>query len=253
MEVLATSMEKRTGHSSPDTRFIIWKTDGKRFLRWESLRPMIVDKVQGFSNLPTRKRRRLSTATFQFTPGRGGRNVFFRWIGTSGQIQLNDIIFGRIFLGIAEKYPQGTNKNSPPWKTHYTSIKTKKDLNLGLFWHCEQNFMNYAKEFSKRSNHKLDPPLEEIYRVNQPNWLYLAEGDILLFSYTKQVEDTMNSYLSAKDWEQALLYAQKGYLTENFLVYLQSLKKLYNLIPADDPNGKQTFLDRADLGFLRSG
>jgi hypothetical protein len=211
-------------------------------------RPMIVKMTQ--EPLPTAKKRRITNTAFRFTDGKSGENMFFRWMST-GEVQLNDILFGRILMGIHCKFPQGNNKNVLSWKTHCNNIKTKKNLNLGVFWHSLERFLENGKDFTKKKNNKFEESLAARCLVNKHNWKCHVGGDMDLFSYPKSVELLMDSHLSSEDrWRDAVLHAQEGFVTENFLHWLIGMKHHCNEGEPKDPLEKQKFIERAHLIFL---
>jgi hypothetical protein len=249
LQILATRMEMRSGGGPEETRYILWKTDEERFVRYDRLRPMIVSMTQ--EPLPTaNKRRRIDNTTFAFIDGKKGKNQFFRWMSLGG-VQLNDILFGRILMGIHHKFPQSENKNLLSWKLHYRNIKTKKSLNLGIFWHSLERFLDNGKEFTKTSNDKMNESMVARYKANQDNWKYHSDGAIDLFTYPRSVEARMNLYLSSEaSWREAIMYAQEGYMTETFLKWLVAKKVIYNLGEPKEAKAKEQFMERAHLDFL---
>lgn len=230
VEVFTESMDSRS--TLEDTTYsILWRTCPSRFIRYDHLAPMIVGNLSGSNDLPTSNKRKRSPelrTIFDFVDHRapGRRDTFFRWIHRKegGGPQLNNLLIGRIVYGIESKF-EGKNANSPAWQERFHDITLKTKINLGHFWADPHQFESAVRQFkkSKKTHHDLCR-----YKVNERNWAYRGDGGgggpIILFSYTPEVEDTMDKLLSKQLWEKALVYAQMGYLTESFLNFLIQLK-----------------------------
>jgi hypothetical protein len=248
---LMDSMHVRSSSTQPTDipgpkRYILWKTDPSRFIRYGRLRPVIVGNLNASHDLPTKKQRLSRASTiFDFSEEETGeRDGFFKWIHANNtdkngrDPQLNNLMLGRIVVGISDKY-QPVNKNSPAWREHYHFLKLKKKLNLGVFWESTDKFKKAIMEFRRKVT-VLPAQVEQTgntkrYRANSTLWEYrggaTGHGPIYLFIYPATVEATMDGHLKKGNWIKAILYAQQGYLTENFLSFLIKAKKCHGKLP----------------------
>jgi hypothetical protein len=233
---LMESMHYRCSTRTERTRYILWKTDVERFIRYESLRPQIVGNLNASCDLPARKRQCLPRTAFDFKEEETEkkRDGFFKWMrGSPTAPQLNTIILGRIVAGIEDKYESDPpNKSSPAWRDRYLDICMKHDINLGEFWDSTRLFVCAVVEFKRIKT--LKPGLQgnsRMYRANQAMWGYpgsaAGHGPIRLFIYPQPVEDEMDGYLVQRNWTKAVMMAQEGFLTENFLKFLVKAKHFH--------------------------
>ena len=220
-KMLVVAMKSRSSERLHDTRYILWKTDQQRFIRFDRLKVMIIG-IKANSSLPTKLK--IIEDTFDFTfldKDVTGVDYFFRHLGTSGTAQLNDVLFRRIYDGIHSKFTERKNKNTPQWKEYLPNVKTKKGLNLGLLWSSQAKLGNAFQNYTKKTKKK------EVEHPNKARWKYTAEDEIYLFIYAPEEEKKMKELLSMESHKAAIEYATKGYMTESFLEWLLQMRTFY--------------------------
>jgi hypothetical protein len=67
-------------------------------------------------------------------------------------------------------------------------------------------------------------------KVNQNFWGSRGKGDFVLTSYDDVTENLMHELLQDEDKSDAMRYAQKGYITKEFLGWLLTKKEEYNIL-----------------------
>jgi hypothetical protein len=236
------------GRGNDGSGFIMWRTDEKRFIRYENLRAMIVaPEIHRSTALPTKKRKLEGCFSFGTEKRvKGSYDQFFRWIWGGGQqTHLNHILMGRICDCIHQKYPDKKHPNHLPWKEHYTDIMTDEEINLGIFWvNCEV-FVTTMTEFRK-SKYNKGAYDKAACMVNQAHWTYPPEGGIFPFLYPEWVETKMDGYLYVNNSKAAIAFASQGYLTEHFLQWLAEMKQ-YQKDTKNDDDPKTKLLEKANL------
>lgn len=245
IESVGQGMKQRS-HAPEPGGYILWRTDDRRFIRYEYLKAMIVDEhIAARGSLPTAAA--VTSGSFVFREvEETSRDVFFKFLGPFGdKYQLNELLFGRICLCIQSKYPGHSNRNSPAWKQYYPQIQTERGINLGIFWASTNKFESAMKEFQKKFNKGMFD--REACSVNLPYWRYPPDGGIYPFSYPAEVEVEMDSYLEEENSAAAIKFASKGNITESFLQWLVSLKSKYQG-NEEGANKRLCLLKLANLG-----
>ena len=258
IEAVGAAMKYRRRSEEDESSFIIWRTHKTRGIKYENLKAMIVaDNIHQPSSLPTRKRKRTTCFEFGENPVTNvvhQRDSFFMWLKpSSSRVQLNDILFGRMYLSIEHKHPATSgHHNCPPWKEFYRTISTSKGVNLAKLWSSQTSCEKAFQEFLKKVKANRFPRVA--CAINQSNWSYPSGGGIYPFQYTAEVERDMKDYLSTGNTLRAMEYALQGYITDTFLEWMVSMKDYYthlqNSGPAQGtaaPGMKKLFLRRAGL------
>jgi hypothetical protein len=246
VEALGKAMCHRKRGGDPDnpdnSGYILWRTDAKRFVRYESLKAMIVGvNIHQKLSLPTRKRKEMGQFNFAEVET-DDRNNFFRYINVNNApTQVNDILFGRIFMCINKTHPEEECKtNNPSWKMQYPNITTRAAINLGTFWPTTKSFLDAFRDFQKKKLKK-DYWDKRPYLVNESSWAYPNNGSIYPFLYPDDVEYEMDGYLALGNNTKAVMFALQGYITENFLLWMVRMKKYYSEVAKKQPHSREVF------------
>jgi hypothetical protein len=252
IHVLALGMKSRSPNSptAPDKRNILWRTDERRFIRYDRLVPMIVGNNLQTSALPMKRKRFDNPFDFSEDREKGGdRDMFFRYLhfGTDGP-QLNQILLGRMVTGIYDKYPEPSHPNLPQWKEHFQSLKTQRHINFGIFWDARFLFEGTVRDFVKANKAKKWDKWKSRFEINKDKWKYPSSGELHFFSYPNEVEVDMDRLLTKHNKKKAIEKAEMGFLTENFLLWLVKMRE-YHKKNQNLPSKQQQRLLEQKAGF----
>ena len=219
------------------SKTIMWKTEPtKRMYRWQHFSPILID----ISDNPIPSVPRESTVShvaagvLPLAPasnnGSKPKDVFFRAIlhrGCPKICQLNRVIIYRCIMYLEENVEQSPNESAI--KAHYPRFRLGNDNTglLHLFLDGKQisDCATALQKVMRAENCATKRDIVDGALMNKNQWPHRSESmNIDLFKYDIDVETQMKSYLNGRDFANAFIYAQKGYVTKTFLQYLMGVR-----------------------------
>jgi hypothetical protein len=261
-KVVANHFSSERNKESDLSMAIMWRTEpSNKMYSWDNFSPILLSISD--NPIPSVARREIRTPQFPTHMGRFSgpimvdgakkRDNFFKNLQQKGSgrvVPLHSMILYRCMIWLERNIP--VKMNETPIKAHYTRFRIGSlTKNLFDIFLEEQQLCEHASgivKLMKKSN-ILQSDMLQSSLANQEFWPTAADHlDIDLFTYSSEVETKMNDYLNRGDFVSAFGYAQMGYPTKAFLLYLIGVREdVITKARAGDEMNKRVMLELAGL------
>jgi hypothetical protein len=231
---------RRTGEDTSTS--IVWKSNKRDLVRWERMCPILV-KMLPSSNLPTVKVR-IPTELRGLTNIEGlGRDNFFKDIMVQppqrGEVValLNQVLMARIMVYIRCHEPKRDKDNFTMSESDMVRIVIDDTKDFSRFFDNKSKRKGQIQQMQKllRPNPHTGVTSDraksilKAAEVNSDCWgKRSVGGELILTTYSDTISIRMHDLLNRDDKTHAVRYAQQGYITTGFLIWLLKGKEKYN-------------------------
>jgi hypothetical protein len=199
--------------------------------------PVLVEMVRA-SNLPTASVRQVPDFREVSNLDSRKRDDFFKHIVVTqdGDVaQINQILIGRIMLYIKSREPSRGKDNLTMSQRDMLRLTIDETKDFSRFFDDQkkrkgsiaqmQKLLRPHTEFGHTDKAKA---IFKAAEINESKWGRRGVGEIFITTYDDAIEMRMHQLLQEEDKTAAMRYAQKGYITNEFLVKLLEAKEKYN-------------------------